>query len=560
MNNKLLLLFCTLFISISHAQSESDILYITMLQKVGTKANLKERRIYLDSIIQKAKNEKQYKYLFASYHMHALLQENENTLKYCDSIINLSKLYKYEDEFYPKDAYQIKGDFFFTRKDYNRALDSYLAVHDYAEKYNDTKLLFDSNLNIGFLKRKTGDYKSALKLYKQNLLLLKEKEKLDSVAYLNCIRSIANIYNDMALPDSSMIYNKLGINTAAAFKKTKFRNHFSLNCGVSLYLQNKYSEAIDSIEKYIPYFKKNDPNKGNLSFAYYYCGEAYNKLNNTPKAIAYFKKVDTIFREKGNLFPLIRETYEHLIQYYKKRKDLNSHLTYVNQLIRLDSILHNEEIYLNKGLITKYDIPKLKSEKEDIIKQMNASETKSFSIIIIISVSLLVIIILLCYQIKLKKEYKNKFLEIINKPKKLITEKKIENSDDKIVETTSINIPQKIIDDVLEALDSFEKKHQYINKDITLSSLAKKVGSNTNYLSKIINHFKEKSFSNYLNDLRIEYAIEKLKQDTIFRKYTIKAIAEEVGFKNSESFSKAFYKLKGIKPSYFLKELIKISE
>ena len=35
------------------------------------------------------------------------------------------------------------------------------------------------------------------------------------------------------------------------------------------------------------------------------------------------------------------------------------------------------------------------------------------------------------------------------------------------------------------------------------------------------------------------------------------AIAQEVGFNNSESFSKAFYKKTGIYPSYFIKQLEK---
>jgi YesN/AraC family two-component response regulator len=71
----------------------------------------------------------------------------------------------------------------------------------------------------------------------------------------------------------------------------------------------------------------------------------------------------------------------------------------------------------------------------------------------------------------------------------------------------------------------------------------------------VINHYKKLSFSNYLNLLRVNYFIDLAKRDPNIRKFTIKAIANDVGFSNSESFSKAFYKHKGIKPSYFLKEL-----
>ncbi|WP_416370339.1 helix-turn-helix domain-containing protein [Tenacibaculum ovolyticum] len=83
------------------------------------------------------------------------------------------------------------------------------------------------------------------------------------------------------------------------------------------------------------------------------------------------------------------------------------------------------------------------------------------------------------------------------------------------------------------------------------------MNTNTNYLSKVINQHKNTTFSNYINRLRIDYIVEKLKTDSLLRKYTIKTIANEAGFKNTESFSKAFYKFTEIKPSYFIKELEK---
>ena len=66
-----------------------------------------------------------------------------------------------------------------------------------------------------------------------------------------------------------------------------------------------------------------------------------------------------------------------------------------------------------------------------------------------------------------------------------------------------------------------------------------------------------KNFSQYINDLRIDYAMNHLLQDAKMRKYTIKAIAEECGYRNSESFSKAFFKRNGIYPSYYIKQLEK---
>ena len=79
-------------------------------------------------------------------------------------------------------------------------------------------------------------------------------------------------------------------------------------------------------------------------------------------------------------------------------------------------------------------------------------------------------------------------------------------------------------------------------------------------MSKIINRYKDKSFSNYINYLRINYISSELKNNAELRKYTIVAIADEAGFNTAESFSKAFYKETGIYPSFFIKELNKINE
>ncbi len=85
--------------------------------------------------------------------------------------------------------------------------------------------------------------------------------------------------------------------------------------------------------------------------------------------------------------------------------------------------------------------------------------------------------------------------------------------------------------------------------------MAKSFGTNSTYLSKVINLKKDKNFSQYINDLRIDYTIHLLKENPRIRKYTIKAIASECGFKSAESFSKGFYKKYGIYPSYYLKQL-----
>ena len=74
----------------------------------------------------------------------------------------------------------------------------------------------------------------------------------------------------------------------------------------------------------------------------------------------------------------------------------------------------------------------------------------------------------------------------------------------------------------------------------------------------MINYTKQTNFSNYFNNLRIDYSINKMKSDRQFRLFTIQAIAESSGFNKAQTFSPAFYKKTGLYPSYFIKQLKKV--
>lgn len=107
---------------------------------------------------------------------------------------------------------------------------------------------------------------------------------------------------------------------------------------------------------------------------------------------------------------------------------------------------------------------------------------------------------------------------------------------------------------ILNKLSEFERKKGFVNP-VTLASLSKKLKTNSTYLSKTINVSYSKNFSQYLTDLRINAALDELNKNEVFRRYTIKAIAKEVGFGSSEAFSKSFFKKTGAYPSMYIKQL-----
>ena len=102
-------------------------------------------------------------------------------------------------------------------------------------------------------------------------------------------------------------------------------------------------------------------------------------------------------------------------------------------------------------------------------------------------------------------------------------------------------------------MKKFEKEEGFIDQHITLYHLSNKIGCNTKYLSRTIKEEYGKSFSNYINELRIEYLLEKLKNEESFLNYKISHLSKLAGFSSDPTFIKAFQKKTGMNPSEYLK-------
>ncbi len=91
------------------------------------------------------------------------------------------------------------------------------------------------------------------------------------------------------------------------------------------------------------------------------------------------------------------------------------------------------------------------------------------------------------------------------------------------------------------------------NPDFSLQMLAEMVGSNMNYVSRVINNSYQKNFKTLLNERRIQQACHKLTDRRHYGSYTMQVIYEEVGYKSASSFIRAFKRVYNMTPSEFQK-------
>lgn len=89
--------------------------------------------------------------------------------------------------------------------------------------------------------------------------------------------------------------------------------------------------------------------------------------------------------------------------------------------------------------------------------------------------------------------------------------------------------------------------------DFSLVSLARRVGSNTRYVSWVINNSYGKNFKTLLNECRVREACRRLRDDEHYGNITIQGIYESLGYRNASSFNRAFRQVMGMPPSVYQK-------
>lgn len=118
--------------------------------------------------------------------------------------------------------------------------------------------------------------------------------------------------------------------------------------------------------------------------------------------------------------------------------------------------------------------------------------------------------------------------------------------------TGSVNITSETVAFLLKKLDKFERSNRFTKQDVTLSSIAYDMGTNSRYISQIIKEHRGKNFNAYINSLRIGFITQKLQEDPNFRKYKIAYLAQYAGFSSGVVFTTIFKKETGMTPSSYI--------
>ncbi len=420
-------------------------------------------------------------------------------------------------------AYGLMGDFKKEAKTYRKDIEKierYIASHPNEEKETIAKLLKNKGFYAGEL-----------------ITNYNYQKKLDSAAYY--IKQVRQL-------EKKGIYDMFGI----WYQETFY-----------FILRGQYDDAIAKIaasqEKYI---------KGSKIDTYqslYYLAVCYNKKGEYAKSLAYCEQalankvvMQSSLNYELELYHLASQNAEKLgdekaVAFYSKKYLVGSQKT--NYAAKADFMAKLYQI--------------------DVIDPMNKelshkNKTANRYALLGILAGLLATAVIIGAMIKGKHD-KKKFQAVMARlDQQEATQKELPEAEEIIEEKENVaekpipaikNVTSAMSDEaeknILKRFDSFERKLKFLSPEVSVSSMAIDFNTNVRYLSEAIKKYKNNNFNGYVNDLRIDYIILKLKNQPEYSSYKIAYLAEECGFASHAVFNRAFVQRTGIAPSKFISYL-----
>ena len=407
---------------------------------------------------------------------------------------------------------------------------------------------------IGGMYFNAGDYEKALSEYKKGNERLKAAKEIDELnRKFNrslTLASISYTYLKLKKIDSAkLILKEIKTKKLDTITELVKLNYLTQKNRI-LIAEKKYTEALEEINKFKKLSHKYDPNSGNF---YYYreLSEAYEGLEKFDSAAVVMEKGIAIGLTKTKEFNLVND-YKTLAKIYKKAGDLEKSNEYFEKYVLNQTSSEKNK----KNIVDTFhdkEVSSLESEKQ--------RQKRNTSFLIVGGAIVIALLLLFLFSLSnKKKDNSQKFEELLSKIESLEQQQKLVDTKDEVLEEKSTSdINKETFDEILAGLQKIEEQHYFLKQECNSYNVAKKIKTNTSYLSKVINAHHQKNFNTYINDLRINHAILKLKEDTRFRSYSIQSISEEIGYKSPDSFTKYFKRRTGLLPSVYIKKLNSIT-
>ncbi len=493
------------------------------------------------------------------------------------------------DEYTYAQSLHQAGTIYYAHNSYARAMELYMTCLEISEREHYDKILPTLYKDIGNIYSMFHDYEQSSALYKKTLDIARKQHDVPLANKM--LNNLIFAYT----PKTPLAQYKKWLSEIKAHPEKRPRYGYDLLMieGQILSYENRNQEAISFFKKAVTYSKTHNLNQLSCVSAYSCLIDMYLETGQRDSALVYLMQNKAIAEQTGNTALLTMTLNNLSTAYAKTNKELS--LKYKSQYLMLsDSIFNANEFNGIRNALFFHEIGK-NTKTIDDLSALNQAKSQLISSqrygIIILVVCLLVFVVLTVLIVRknklIKTTYQNLFAknqeDIITKNAyaqaiKTLEEKiallKSENDkqaakpatktaskasdEESSTKTTSgdksIKLSEEARNELLSSiLHIMEHTKAFCDSDFGIEKLATMVHSNARYVSLVINVVYQENFRTFLNRYRIKEAMLKMNDQATNGNYTLRAIAESVGYKSQANFINVFTRITGIKPSTYQK-------
>lgn len=527
--------------------------------------NATDKDVFVEYYLQKAKRENVPEHIMIGYRKKIFLAKGYDLQKqYTDSLLNFSIALNSIEAI--GTAYNAKSHMEYVNKHYTQALAYGLKAEEYLKKTDDKYTLNKVKGSISSMYYHLEEFEKAEKITKEALVYYQSQLNDSSNAYNNLRGYITNIY---ALSKTTFRQQKndtithllregyLAITKLKTKDKVLETAYFDLINGMYHHRLRQFHTSDSLLTKALPPISSND-DYANEHLVYLYLGKNAWERNEREKALPYFQKIETLYKETNFANTELSEAFNYLITYYQDKKDLEKELYYTKLLMGLSAELHKTNSKLSSYIHTHLDTKKLEASKQKLEHELSKSQSQIKGLYGLVTALILLVFIGLVYYQKKQQKLQQQYKQLVHEsPQESLHRSTHLPLEEQAIVSPSIELlesqqPLNTTQVLIRKLEDFEQKKGYLQK-ITQDELARQFGTNRNTLSKFFNEEKNINFSDYLKHLRIQHAVRELTYNPKLHLLNLTGLADEFGFGSSKSFSNAFKEMTKISVTDFIK-------
>ncbi len=453
-------------------------------------------------------------------------------------------------------AFHRLGSYYSGWEKYKLAIDYYYKAQQIYFNIGDSLWIANEYNDIGYAYLYWEDYEKVIEFYNMALQIYTKLNNNAEIALVEANKGFA--YCNWGKYELAKEHHEKALNIYLVLSDTSNYSKMYHGLGNVERLQGNYTKALHYFNTANKFASSVELMQNNIRIA-----QVYTAQENFSKAKKALDESLPGLTER-NAGKWWRNYYEALYEYYFKQSEFQLALQTYQKFKTIDDSLFNQK---TKSEIAEMHIIYETKEKENQIqllvkeKELASNEIRfQQKIVLILLFTFVVFIILLALLFIEFRNKKHAYLKLFEKNKQLILNENDyknqinilagENKKKKMSVVSQLGNEdfQKLIYKLEKLMD---EKKIYLNPNLRINDICKKLKTNSTYLSQIINTQFGKNFNAFINEYRIKEA-QKCMLNGEHITLNLEGIALKTGFKNRITFISAFKKCTGVTPSFYI--------